>query len=217
MQNSQSQRVLWLLEELEVEYNLVNHTRDPKTRRAPPSLQSVHPLGKAPIFVTADGKIIVESAAIIGYIIRTYDKTGKHASNDVVREETLSAFSGSSLHLWVTMMLTFDLITRNTPWPFSYATKGLESSLKKRMFDAELAKSLEFLSTELGDNEWFNGAALGRPDILLNYPIEQIIQRGYVDVDKDYPKIGAWRSRIVNSPSWKRGLEKGNGFDLLNV
>ena len=216
-QDSQSQRILWLLEEIGVNYNLVLHKRNPKTRRSPPSLQEIHPLGKAPTFVTEDGTIIVESAAIAGYIIRTYDKTGKHASADILREETLSAFSGSSIHVWVSFALTFDLLARNTPWPASYLSKGLEGIMKKQFITAELKKSLEYLEGELGAEEWFNGKAPGRPDILLSYPLEQIIQRGYVDVDKEYPRLGAWRGRILNSPAWKRGIEKGNGFDLLNL
>jgi glutathione S-transferase len=134
-----------------------------------------------------------------------------------VREETLSAFSGSSIHVWVSFALTFDLLARNTPWPANYLSKGLEGIMKKQFITAELNKSLAYLESELGSEDWFNGKAPGRPDVLLSYPVEQIIQRGYVDVDKVYPKVGAWRSRIVNSPAWKRGIEKGNGFDLLNL
>lgn len=216
-QDSQSQRILWLLEEIGVEYNVVLHKRDAKTRRSPPSLQAIHPSGKAPVFITAEGHTIIESAAIAGYIIRRYDQSGKHASEDIVREETLSSFSGSSLHVWVSLALTFDLMARNTPWPASYLTKALEGVIKRSFIDAEFKKSLEYLQAELGDHDWFNGDAPGRSDILLSYPMEQIIQRGYVDVDKSYPKLGAWRSRVVNSPAWKKGIEKGNGFDLLNL
>src|SRR3954470_13950148 len=101
-QNSQSQRILWLLEELEIPYNLSLHYRQksgPRKGCAPPELAEIHPMGKAPQLVTADGRVIAESAAIAAYLIATYDTAkkfqGDGGRNDWVRDESLTSFAGA--------------------------------------------------------------------------------------------------------------------------
>jgi len=74
---------------------------------------------------------------------------------------------------------------------------------------------MEFLEGELGDNEWFNGKEFGRVDIMLNFPIDYIYMRKWVESpETNYPKLSAWRQRVWERPAWKRGIEKGNGYDL---
>ena len=110
--------------------------------------------------------------------------------------------------------LLFDLASAHTPWPFSYITGAIETVARNNLIDAEFKKALAYLEEELGDEDWFNGNEFGRSDIMLSFPMEQIIQKKWVNMEKDYPRMGAWRNRILERAAWKRGLEKGNGFDL---
>lgn len=108
----------------------------------------------------------------------------------------------------------FDLASTNTPWPLNYLPKALESAMQKNLLSVEFKKALTYLETELGDEDWFNGEEPGRSDIMLSFPFQQLVAKGWVDVEKEYPKLDAWKNRILERPAWKRGIEKGNGFDL---
>ncbi|KAH8805748.1 glutathione S-transferase [Xylogone sp. PMI_703] len=214
LDNSQSQRILWLIEELGIEYNLQNHFRNPKTFRAPPEIKDVQVLGKAPVLVTADGTAITESSAIAAYLIKTYDTTGRFTAKDWIRDETLTSFAGSTLGPIMTTELTFDIAAKRTPWPLVYLARAVQNGLRKNFSTAEWEKDLSYLESELGDAEWFNGGELGRMDIMLSWPLDMAEQRKWVDFAKDYPKLAGWKKRIQEREAWKRGIGKGNGYDL---
>jgi glutathione S-transferase len=205
--------MVWLLEELNVEYNLVLYKRD-KKHRAPPELLDVQQLGKSPVFVTADGRTIIERSAIVAYIIKTYDPSGKHAPEDWIKDEILNSYAGASLGPLITIELLFDLAAKHTPWPLVYIARAFRKGMQNNFTTAEFKKSMTFLEGELGDNEWFNGKEFGRADIMFNFPLDYVYMRNWVDLEKDYPKLEAWRKRVWERPAWKRGLEKCNGYDL---
>jgi glutathione S-transferase len=205
--------MIWLLEELSVEYNLVLYERD-KGHRAPPELLDVQQLGKSPVFVTADGRTIIERSAISAYILKTYDTAGKHAADDWIKDEILNSYAGASMGPLTTVELLFDLAARHTPWPLVYLARVFRKGIQKNFTTAEFKKSMTYLEGELGDNEWFNGKEFGRADIMLNFPLDYVYARNWVDLEKDYPKLAAWRRRVWERPAWKRGMEKGNGYDL---
>jgi glutathione S-transferase len=192
---------------------LVLYKRD-KGHRAPPELLDVHQLGKSPVFVTADGRTIIERSAISAYILKTYDTTGKHAPSDWVKDEILNSYAGASLGPLTTVELMFDLAAKHTPWPLVYIARAFRKGIQRDFTTGEFKKSMTLLEGELGDNEWFNGKEFGRADIMLSYPIDEIYMRKWADLEKDHPKISAWRQRVWERPAWKRGLEKGNGYDL---
>ena len=205
--------MIWLLEELNVEYNLVLYKRNEK-HRAPPELLEVQQLGKSPVFVTAEGRAIIERSAIVAYIIKTYDGTGAHAPEDWIKDEILNSFAGASLGPLTSIELLFDLAAKHTPWPLVYIARLFRKGIQKNFTTAEFKKSMTFLEDELGGNEWFNGKGFGRADIMFTFPIDYIYMRKWMDLEKDYPRIAAWRRRVWERPAWKRGLEKGNGYDL---
>jgi len=205
--------MIWLLEELNVEYNLVLYKRNEK-HRAPPELLNVQQLGKSPVFVTAEGRAIIERSAIVAYIIKTYDGTGAHAPEDWIKDEILNSFAGASLGPLTSIELLFDLAAKHTPWPLVYIARAFRKGIQKNFTTAEFKKSMTFLEDELGDNEWFNGKEFGRADIMFTFPIDYIYMRKWMDLEKDHPRIAAWRRRVWERPAWKRGLEKGNGYDL---
>ena len=192
----------------------MNHVRNKKTHRAPPELESIHPLGKSPILVTTDGTAVVESSVIASYLLKTYDVSGKFATDNWLREDTLVSFAGTSLGMVMMIELLVDIAAKNTPWPISYVVKAIRSGLQNAFTTAEFKKAFIYLETELGDHDWFNGKELGRSDIIISWPFDNITQRGWFDLKKDYPKIAAWRARIESREAWKKGLEKGNGYDL---
>ena len=169
--------------------------------------------GKSPILVTAEGTALVESSAIALYLLKTYDRSGKFGTDNWLRDETLVSFAGTSLGSVTMIELLLDIAAKQTPWPLSYIPKAIRSGLQKAFTTAEFKKAFTYLERELGDDEWFNGKELGRSDIIMSWPFDNIAQRGWFDF-KEYPKIAAWRQRIQNREAWKKGLEKGNGYDL---
>ena len=171
-------------------------------------------LGKSPVLVTADGRAISESSAIVAYLLRTYDSAGAFAAEDWIRDEVLTSFAGSSLGAVIAIELLFDIAQRHTPWPFKFIARAVQGGIQQVFTREEFRKDLSWLESELGEKEWFNGVRLGRVDVMLSWPMDIIAQRGWIDLAKDYPRIGAWRKRIEEREACKKGLEKGNGYDL---
>ncbi|TVY52646.1 Glutathione S-transferase 1, partial [Lachnellula cervina] len=210
--NSQSQRMIWLLEELDIEYNLVKYKRI--DGRAPPELAKIHQLGKSPLLVTADGRPVIETSAIVSYLLQTYDPAGKFATDDSLREEMLNSFAGSSLGPVNGVEMFLEMLPKHSPWPVSSLMRTVHRMVQKNYTTGEFVKAMRFLDSELGDNAWFNGGNMGKSDVMLSWPLDMIVQRGWVDLEGDWPRLAAWRKRILQSDTWKRGMEKGNGYDL---
>jgi glutathione S-transferase len=204
--------MIWLLEELRIEYNLIKYLRIKD--RAPPELAKVHQLGKSPTLVAADGRVIVETSAIVTYLLKTYDPEGKFSTDDWLREEILSSFAGSTLGALNGTELLVELLPKHSPWPVSLLMKTVHNMVQKTYTRAEYTKAMKYLDSELGDKEWFNGKNLGKSDILLSWPLDMMGQRGWVDFERAWPRLAAWRKRILGRDAWKRAMEKGNGYDL---
>jgi len=215
LNNSQSQRILWLLEELGIEYELKLYKRTNK-RRAPPELKSVHELGKSPVLVTAEGRTIIESTVITTYLLKTYDTVGKFAAKDWIRDDQLTTFAGASLGPIMVVALLFDLLAKHTPWPLVYISRAINNGATKNFVGPEFKAQLTMLEKYLGDEDFFNGKEPGRSDVALQYPLDVMIQRKWVNMEVEYPKIAAWQKRVQERPAWKRGIEKGNGYDLTS-
>jgi len=109
--------------------------------------------------------------------------------------------------------LMFDLAAKHTPWPLSYLMRAIRRATQKNITGPEFKKDLTYLEGELGDREWFNGKEVGRSDVMLSFPLDTMAQRKWLDF-AEYPKLAAWRQRILERPAWKKGLEKGNGYDM---
>lgn len=179
-------------------------------------MENIQELGKGPTLVTGDGLTIIESSAIIAYLIKTYDTAGKFTTVDWILDETLTSFSGSTLGPLVSVEMLFDVAAKHTPWPLVYISRAFRSGIQKSFTTKEFKKDLGYLEKELGEKKWFNGDNIGRSDIMLSWPMDMIAQRGWVDFKAEYPRIDAWRERIQIRDAWKKALEKGSGYDLTS-
>ena len=158
--------------------------------------------------------MISESSAIVAYLLRTYDTENRFASNDWVNDEILTSFAGATLAPIVAIELLFDIAEKHTPWPLRYIASAVRRGVQNTYTKAEFENTLSFLEKELGNQVWFNGEELGRCDVMLIWPLDTMAQRGWIDLEKRFPILAAWRNRILNRDAWKRGIEKGNGYDL---
>ncbi|OCT51145.1 Glutathione S-transferase 3 [Cladophialophora carrionii] len=216
-QNSQSQRILWLLEELEIPYNLELHQR--VEQRSPPALKQTHPLGKAPQLETGDGRVIAESVVIAKYLIDTYDKAGKFkgdgsAKNDTLRDEQLCNLAAASLGPVMLVDLILLFASKMTPFFVRWLMALVHSQIRNQFSGPELALYYRYLDDQLEGQDYFMGnTAPARADFILSYPVDQCVAANMVDLTK-YPRLEKWHARIHERPAWKRSLEKGNGYNL---
>ena len=173
-------------------------------------------MGKSPILVTSDHITIIESSAIAAYLLRTDDTNGRFAASDWLHDEVLTSFAGATFGPVSAIELLFHIAAKNTPWPLVYLMRAIRRAIQNSFTGPEFQKMMTYLETTLGDADWFNGEELGRSDIMLSFPLDTAAQRGWIDLEKDYPKLALWRKRILERPAWKRGIEKGNGYDLAS-
>lgn len=221
LQNSQSQRILWLLEELEIPYTLKLHERNtsgPKKHRAPADLKEIHPLGKSPVLETEDGRLIVESLAIARYLIDTYDKAGKFKGdgkgNDWIRDEELCNIAAASLGPLMNIELIFSVLLTALPFFIKPLFNVAHKQLQKAYTTPEFKLYFQYLNDQLGEQDYFLGTHPGRADFILKWPMDNCVQRGIVSL-KDYPVLERWYTRVEQRPGWKKSLERGNGYSFV--
>ena len=217
LNNSRSQRVLWLLEELGVPYEVHRYQRDPKTMLAPAQLRAVHPLGKSPVIT--DGQItLAESGAIVEYLLEKYGN-GRLApasgTPERLRYTYWLHFAEGSAMPPLLLKLIFERIKR-TPVPFFVrpVTRGIADRALTAFVEPNLARIFDYLESELGGRDWFVGSAFTAADIQMSYPVEAA--RARAGLDDSRPRMIAWLERIHARPAYRRALESGGAYDLLS-
>lgn len=212
LNNSRSQRVLWLLEELGLPYEIRHYQRNAATMLAPPELQAVHPLGKSPV-ITDGGQTVAETGAIVEYLL---DQAGGRlrpaaGSPDFLRYRYWLHFAEGSAMPPLLMKLVFDRIA-SSPMPFF--VKPIVRTVCTKALDAivwpNLKRQLDFMEAELGRSEWFAGAELTGADIMMSFPVEAAAQRAGLDASR--PKLMAFLQRIHARPAYRRALERGGPY-----
>jgi glutathione S-transferase len=217
LNNSRSQRVLWLLEELGLEYEIKRYERDPKTMLAPPELRAVHPLGKSPV-VTDGGLTLAESGAIIEYLVERHGQ-GKLApapgTPERVRYTYWLHYAEGSAMPPLLLALVFSRLPKG-PIPFFLRpiVKGISQKVMKVFVNPQLRLHLDYLEGELGKSTYFAGEDFSAADIQLSFPIEAAGARG--GLGEKRPKLAAWLERIHARPAYQRALEKGGPYELLS-
>ncbi|MGZ5158631.1 MAG: glutathione S-transferase family protein [Caldimonas sp.] len=217
LNNSRSQRVLWLLEELGVPYEIQKYERDPKTMLAPPELLKVHPLGKSPV-ITEDGATIAESGAIIEYLLERHGG-GRLApppgTPERLRFTYWLHFAEGSAMSPLLMKLVFDRI-ETAPMPFfaKPIARGIAGKVKKTLVEPNLKRQLDFMEAELNKSEWFAGNDFSAADIQMSFPVEAAAQRAGLDASR--PKLLTFLKKIHARPAFRRALERGGPYSFVN-
>ena len=216
LETSRSQRVLWLLEELGVPYELKIYKRDPKTKLAPASLKAVHPLGKSPVITDGD-ETIAESGAILEYLVERY---GAQAQGDLAHllpvpgtpEHRQSRFwmhyAEGSLMNWLVMKLVFMTIpTQPMPFFVRPIARQMCAQVQAKLIDPNLATALSFMESHLARSTWFAGEQLSMADFQMSFAVAAVLARG-ADAAR-FPKLSAFKARMEARPAYQRAVAKG--------
>jgi glutathione S-transferase len=216
LNNSRSQRVLWLLEELGVPYEVTRYQRDPATMLAPPSLQAVHPLGKSP--VVTDGDVTVaESGAIVEYLVDRYGNgrlAPRRGTPEHLRYTYWLHYAEGSAMPPLLLKLVFDRI-EDGPVPFFIRpiARAISRKVKSAFIAPQITTHLDFMEAELGKRTWFVGEEFSAADIQMSFPLEAAVARGGLDASR--PKLMAFLERIHARPAYVRALEVGGTYELV--
>jgi glutathione S-transferase len=215
LNHSRSQRILWLLEELGVPYEIKRYQRDPKTMLAPPELRLVHPLGKSPVIT--DGELTVaESGAIIEYLAGRYGE-GRLLPPAGTPERLRCSYwlhyaEGSAMPPLLLKLVLNRVRTAPAPFFVKPIARGIADKVDHTFTDPQLKLHLDYLDAELGEREWFVGDSLSAADIQLSFPLEAFAARG--GLGSDYPRLDAFLQRIHARPAYRRALERGGEYRL---
>lgn len=218
LENSRSQRILWLLEELGAEYEIRRYNRNARTMLAPPELKQVHPLGKSPLITDGD-TVVAESGAIVEYLVERFDDgtlapapgTPEHLSC----RHWLHYAEGSIAPLLV-MRLVFSQLPRQAPRLMRPLMRGIESNFLARFLGPQLALHLDYIESSLSATGHFVGSDWSAADILMSFPLEAAATRATEDGGKSRPAIASFVERAQARPSYQRALDKGGPYALLS-
>jgi glutathione S-transferase len=215
LEHSRSQRVLWLLEELRLPYDVKRYERNKETSLAPPELQSIHPLGKSPVIT--DGKVTVaETGAIVEYLVEQAGDALRPAAGTPERHRYtywLHFAEGSAMPPLV-MALVFNRI-KKAPMPFFARpiAKAIADNVLGGFIKPDLKRQLLFMESELASRPWFTGRAFTAADVMMSFPIEAASSRGALH--SSFPNLSGFLERIHERPAYKRALDRGGPYSLL--
>jgi glutathione S-transferase len=214
LNNSRSQRILWLLEELGLDYEIRKYQRDPKTMLAPPELRAVHPLGKSPVISEGD-TVVAESGAIVEHLTaRANALAPAPGSPERLHYTYFLHYAEGSLMPPLLLKLVFDRV-ENSPAPFFVRpiARAIANKVKDSFVLPQIRTHLDFLEGELGKRTWFAGSAFSAADIQMSFPLEAAAARG--GLDGRYPNLVAFLERIHARPAYRRALERGGKYDFV--
>jgi len=209
LENSRSQRVLWLLEELSLPYTVKRYARDPQTMRAPPELVTVHPLGKSPI-ITEDGIVVAETGAIVTYLT---DRAGGALVPTLGTPERarytywLHYAEGSAMPPLL-LKLVFSRLAPGSPWALRPLVRRIAETVLHNFVDPDLRRHAAFWEQELADRPYFCGTDFTAADIMMSFPLEAFAARG----TGAGPRVTAWLARIHARPAYRTALERGGPY-----
>ena len=213
LENSRSQRILWLLEELGVKYEVKRYERDKVSNLAPPELKAVHPLGKSPVI--SDGEIVVaETGAIIQYLMQHYSN-GKlqPADNDEARRAYtywLHYAEGTVMPFMVMSQIFSRIENAKMPFFIKPIARSITGKVRASYLGPNIATNFKFMSDSLGDSPWFLGEEISAIDTHMSFIIEAAVQR--TDIAKQYSNLVAFRNRCQARPAYKRALVRGGPY-----
>ena len=218
LNNSRSQRILWLLEELGLPYEVVRYQRDVKTMLAPPELRAVHPLGKSPV-ITDDNITVAESGAIIEYLVERYGQGRLQpalGTPERLRYTYWLHFAEGSAMPPLLLKLVFSFLPKSPALPalLRPLVRKVSEGAQKSFIDPQILQQLNYFEAELGRHEWFAGDTFSAADIQMSFPLEAAAARG--GLDKKWPKVSAFLQKIHDRPAYHRALEQGGPYQLMS-
>jgi glutathione S-transferase len=216
LNNSRSQRVLWLLEELGVPYELRRYQRDAKTMLAPPELRQVHALGKSPVVTDGDA-VIAESGAILEYLVERHgggSLAPRAGTPERLRYTYWMHYAEGSAMPPLVMKLVF-LRVKSAAMPFFVrpVARAVADKVLSGFVEPQIRLHLGYMEAELAKSEWFAGAAFSAADVQMSFPLEAAAARG--GLGPEFPRLQAFLDRIHARPAYQRALEKGGPYELL--
>jgi len=217
LNNSRSQRILWLLEELGLEYEVKRYQRDPKTMLAPASLREVHPLGKSPVIT--DGTLtLAESGAIVEYLVERYGNgrlIPAVGTSDRLRYIYWLHYAEGSAMPPLLLKLIFDQIEKSSmPFFVRPIAQSIVNRVKRSYIEPQITQHLDYLEAEIGKSTWFAGNEFTAADIQISFPLEAAAARAGLNASR--PKLMNFLDRIHARPAYQRALERGGTYELLN-
>lgn len=212
LNNSRSQRVLWLLEEMGLDYEVKRYERNAATMLAPPELRTVHPLGKSPVI--QDGDIVVaETGAIVEYLLDAYPGHGLRpdAGTAAGRRFTywLHYAEGSAMTPLL-LKLVFTALPTRAPGLIRPLVKAVAAKTQSSFIDPQIAAHAAYWEDELTRNAWFAGDAFSAADIMMSFPLEAGASRAPYGPDK--PRLKGFLAAIHARPAYRRALERGGPY-----
>jgi glutathione S-transferase len=216
LNNSRSQRVLWLLEELGQDYEVKRYERDPETMRAPAELREIHPLGKSPI-VTDGDLVLAETGAIVEYLVDKYGG-GKLAPAPGTPERLRYTYwlhyaEGSAMSPLLLKLIFGRMETAPAPFFIRPIARAIARKVQATVVDPQLKLHLDYLEGELANAPWFVGDDFTAADIMMSFPLEGAASRAGLDASR--PKLMDFLKRIHARPAYKQALERGGPYTLL--
>lgn len=214
LNNSRSQRILWLLEELKLPYEIKRYERNKITMLAPPELKVVHPLGKSPVITDGD-LTIAESGAIIEYLVDKYGhgKLKPTSEKERIKYTYFLHYAEGSLMPILLLMLVFQKIETKTPILIRPVAKLISASVRKLLITPQYKNHLDFLEKELSQHEWFAGNEFSAADIQMSFPLEAAQSRGGLT---NRPKLAAFLNKIHSRPAYIEAIKRGGEFSIPN-
>lgn len=217
LNNSRSQRILWLLEELGVAYEVIRYERDPRTMLAPARLRKVHPLGKSPV-ITVDGETIAETGLIVEYLCDRFDdgRLSPPMNPGAMTKERqrwlywLHYAEGSTMPMLL-LKLVFNEMPTQAPWPLRFLVKLISKQGQDEFIDPQLALHLDYMEAALADTGWFGGPQFSAVDVMMSFPIEGASGFGLIGKRS---RLADFVARIHSRPAYLRALDRGGSYSL---
>ena len=212
LENSRSQRVLWMLEELGQPYALRLYRRHPKTMRAPPELEQVHPLGRAPA-VELDGEVLVESGAILEELAERFGQLRPAPGTAEHRRYRfwMHYAEGSVMSPLLVRLIMAQVKSAPLPFFIKPIARTIAGKVDENFTEPEIRRHFAYIERCLGESPWLAGADFSAADVQMSFPIEAGAARGGVDT----PHILDWLARIHARPAYQRALERGGPYTIL--
>jgi glutathione S-transferase len=214
LNNSRSQRVLWLLEELGLAYEIKQYQRDKATRLAPPELKAVHPLGKSPV-VEIDGVKLAETGAIVDHVIETQGQGRLRptaGTPERIRYNFWLHYAEGSAMPPLLLSLVLNTMQQRSPGLVRPIIGAATKRVRDGFVDPQLKLHIDYWESELANADWLAGAELTGADIMMSFPAEAAAARGAALNGR--PKLAAWLERIRTRPAYQRALERGGEYSF---